>query len=197
VLLRGALAHSVVAGLIFGLQGSRQTLTTEIQPAERLNWSKGLVAGLLFGVLGGFIYGFGIGSNDLRTDSVIFGLVGFLSGFMFGGMSQGSIEKKNSPNQGIYLSFRNALFSGVLFGLIGGVAFWMVQWLSLEMHHRATLSVAIMARGAGPLFVGLSIATLTALCYGGQDVINHLTLRRLCFYPPASPGTFCLIEAGK
>lgn len=197
VLIRGGLAHSVVAGLIFGLQGNRQTLTTEIQPAERLNWLwrgtmggslKGLAAGLVFGVLGGLIYGLGIGSSDVQTDGLIFGLVGLLSGFMFGGMSQVSIEKKNSPGQGIYLSFRNALFSGVLFGLIGGIAFWMVQWLSLELHTRATLSVAIMARGAGPVFVGFSIATLTALCYGGQDVINHLTLRVLLIakgYMPA------------
>lgn len=199
VLLRGLLAHGVVAGLIFGLQGSRQTLSTEIQPAERLNWSwrgtgrgslMGLIAGLVFGLLGGFIYGFGIGSSDLRMDGLIFGLVGLLSGYMFGGMRQGSIEKKKSPNQGIYLSFRNALFSGVLFGLIGGVAFWLVQWLSLALYSRATLSVAIMSRGAGPVFVGFSIATLTALCYGGQDVINHLTLRFILIARGHIPGNY-------
>gem|GEM_PF-6796087 len=126
---------------------------------------------------------FANGWPHLRSD-------GYYSGCAFGGLSQDIIEKKSFPNQGIYSSLRNALFSGLIFGLMGGVAFSIVQGLSLALYSRATLSVAIMSRGAGPIFAGLSVATLTALCYGGQDVINHLILRVLLAIKGYVPGNY-------
>ncbi|MCK6626497.1 MAG: hypothetical protein L6R45_15135 [Anaerolineae bacterium] len=136
---------------------------------------------MAFGLLGGLIYGFTVGSSDLPTDGLIFGLMGIINGCAFGGLSQDIIEKKSFPNQGIYLSLRNALFSGLIFGLMGGVAFSIVQGLSLALYSRATLSVAIMSRGAGPIFAGLSVATL---------VINHLILRVLLAIKGYVPGNY-------
>ena len=77
------------------------------------------------------------------------------------------MTKKATPNQGIALSFRNAVLGGVVAAAQVGVLVGAVGSLFLGTHQGLNAAVV------GGLFIGV----LAALRDGGLDVIQHYTLR--------------------
>lgn len=209
----GVLSFGVIIGMLFGLKGSYQTQTNDIQPVEGLSWSwknalrrgnYGLIIGLLFGLIGGILTGLTgwlkhlflgatlvknsfqlilnllnrltgepiIGLNFVLSNALIYGSIGVLVGATFGGLSNRILGTKTHPNQGILLSVRNAIFTGLIFPLIffiaGELSFWLLFMLTsepIEISHYDILRVAVR--------FGLP----AALWYGGLDIIKHFTLR--------------------
>lgn len=104
---------------------------TKIEPMETLKWSwkkvqDNLMAGVRIGSLSGIIYMLGVGvlfrlvyGLSLNPVQILtFGLSGLNIGVMYIlllGLTGGDIETSTRPNQGIWLSAKNALF----FALIG------------------------------------------------------------------------------
>ena len=77
------------------------------------------------------------------------------------GLSGRAVEHRSYPNQGTWLSARNAARAGLLLGAAAGLGYGIVY-------------------GALPgLVVGLRVGVLAALFYGLFDVIKHLILRGL------------------
>jgi hypothetical protein len=130
-------------GFIFGLRGSRQNLSNDIQPVEALRWSWskapkggligglffgpgfgllfGLCIGLLAGIIDGLNEGLSFGLKSGMSGTLIGGFLGGLMGIFFYGLSREIRETKTVPNQGIRLSARNALLGGLMGGLVGGL----------------------------------------------------------------------------
>jgi WD40 repeat protein len=110
-------------------------------------------------------------TTSVVTDNRPYAALWLLLGSVIGlsrGLRTGVRETKDSPNQGIRLSARNALLVGlvgmlvgVLVGVLGSVLF------------RGSESTGLFIG----LILGLALGTLAALWYGGLDVIQHYVLR--------------------
>lgn len=155
-------------GLLFGLASRRPDARYDIQPAEALRWSwaeaaKGLIPGLLLAsgavAIVALIFA---ASNPLviwLTYGLVYGLLAAMAVTLIFGLRGRRVESKSFPNQGIWLSTRNAARAGSLLGVIAGVTYGLVY-------------------GALPgLVVALRVGLLGLLAYGAFDVIKHLTLR--------------------
>jgi hypothetical protein len=172
-------------GLFFGGHRIRRVAAEDIRTVEALRWSwadarrssgRGLLAGL---TLGGIL---GLVSELTRTSSpdggiviqvlavallaVMAGALGALLGTAFGGLRSSIIPTKAAPNQGIELSIRNAVLSGLVVGVMVGLVLWVA--VGLMPGSGPALEAALV----GGMFFGL----LAAL-WDGVDVIHHYTLR--------------------
>jgi len=187
----------LVFALLFGLRGSRQSLTNDIQTVEALSWSWQKALKLLpFGLIGGFILGLAAASiawidpdlvNSWRSGPIsrllddrgivmgsglLIALLWGLMAAMFGGLTSKVIETKTIPNQGILLSLRNALLTGPGFGLIIGLFAGLLVGVVAGFQDGADFGI----------FMGLCVGTLAFLWYGGLDIIQHYTLRVILWY---------------
>lgn len=105
-------------------------------------------------------------------------LTGGVIGSIWSGFYQDLVKTKNIPNQGIWLSLKNAVVAGLIIGLTFIVA--------ISLLHR-DLEYIISQLG----IIGLGI--LGFLWYGGLDVIQHYILRLLLWqkqYIPRDYGHF-------
>lgn len=188
-------------GLYFGLRGSRQSLTDDIQTVEALSWSRGtaqqgVARGLIYGLIFGLIYGLILGLVNLiygwadwLSSRLIIGLmaglifvpVGGLIGATFGGLSSSVVGTKTVPNQGIRLSLRNAVFTG----LIAGPVFGLLAVLLVVL--LGGLPGGLIYDLVFGLMVGLIVGLSAALWYGGLDIIQHYTLRLILWYRGYTP----------
>lgn len=159
-------------GLLFGLAGKRSNVQGDVQPAESLSWSwaearKGLIPGLLLALgavaIVGLIFAASNPLNVWLTYGLVYGLLAALGATVVFGLRGRQVESKSFPNQGTWLSARNAARAGLLLGLVAGLMYGLVY-------------------GAMPgLVVGLRIGLLGLLGYGAFDVIKHLTLRLILY----------------
>lgn len=176
-------------GLFFGLHDSRRGASEDIRTVEALRWSwadardsggrgalAGLTLGLILGLIGALVGGSVASGKEVGwADRVIFaalvgaigGVLGVLLGVAFGGLQSSIVPTKASPNQGIELSFRNAVLGGVVTG--GQVGLLLGAISSLFLGSREGLNAGLV----GGIFFGL----LAGLWDGGLDVIQHYTLR--------------------
>ncbi len=172
--LVGGLAVGLFSGLAIGLVGGLavyrlvgvEETGSEIKTVERLRWSwtgrvrDGLFRGLIMGLVSGLIVGLFFGGlvSGLIV-GLVFGLVSELTLGLFTGLTMSKLEAKTAPNQGIWLSVRNAILFGLVFGLgsglVGGLAFG--------------LSVGL----GGGLILGLG----GGLNLGGFAALQHYLLR--------------------
>ena len=188
----------LISALIFGLRGSRQSLTNDIQTIEALRWSGKKALKLLpFGIIGGFIFGLVMmvsvtwtGSELLKSwrsgpiswlldDRGFVISVGLSFAFfwgsmaaMFGGLNSKIIETKTIANQGILLSLRNALLIGPGFGLIIGLFGVLFIGVLYGFQNGADAGISF----------GMTMGIVAFLWYGGLDVIQHYTLRLILWY---------------
>lgn len=210
----------LIFGLIFGVRGTRQSSADDIQTVEVLNWSwvkavkggfQGLIYGLVFGLLLDLIYRLIRGQDYVPDDhQFIIWLSGMLSyavflGLVFGlvgGLSSKIVSTKTTPNQGIKLTLRNALYAGFLFGLSSG----LIVWLTLVLAVDPILSLIIgsnVSSGApvdrginldlwvfAGLLVGLLVGLIGILWYGGLDIIQHITLRLILWRKGFTPRNY-------
>jgi eukaryotic-like serine/threonine-protein kinase len=168
-----AILGGLSGGLVFGLRKMRRNLTTDIQTVETLNWSwrgalKGGRTGAVIGALVSavlevlelmFGYNYAVTDAVLMLETVLLiAQIGALFGALFGGLSSRIIDIKAMPNQGIWLSLRNAILAALLIGLIGGLFF-------------------VLGSGLSYWWIGLPLVVWAALWFGGLDVIQHFLLR--------------------
>jgi hypothetical protein len=130
---------------------------------EALGWSwrnaaKGLGYGLLLGVLAEIIETWLFGYNGIMNTAFTF----LPSGMILGGLRGSRLEVKNRPNEGIRLSFRNA----VVAALISGLSLGLITWLVSQQGQRA-------------LFTGLLIALFALLLFGLSNFTKHYLVRLL------------------
>jgi hypothetical protein len=187
----------IVFGVIFGLRGSRQSLTKDIQTIEALRWSwpkslRGLVSGLIFGPILALLTVLIIGLEEqlkrgpdvlmfrLCGGGLFFGLISGTIGAVFNGLSHEIIETKTTPNQGIWLSLRNAIFGGLIVGLSLGMMVGLLFGLLYELFYGLNIG----------LNIGLILGLIGALWYGGLDLIQHYTLRLILIILGHTPGNY-------
>lgn len=157
--LSWGITHAVLYMVISRFAHGR-SFRTEVSTVEALGWSwrsaaKGLIFALTLAVIAEVIeaslYGYEAG---LRT-VLMFGLVGVL----LGGLRGRRVEETTRPNQGIWLSVKNALIAASVLAFSLGSLAWIVQ--------DSTIAVLIW----------LLMLLLVALLYGGSNVSKHFLVR--------------------
>ena len=104
---------------------------------------------------------------------------GGLIGVLYSAVTGGVVEAKDTANQGVRLSIRNALRMGLLWGALPmfgvvGISYVLAQgWLLFEFEILPVWLVILIAS----LITGLVFGLPAALWYGGLEVIKHYTLR--------------------
>ncbi len=163
-------------GLLWGLKLKEQTVFRDIQTVEVLSLSatgilKGLLYGTGVGVVIGLVLGWMmgpymelfVGTQGVLTTGLFMGTGFGLIAVPFGALDYKIAEGKQVAYQGMHLSFRNAILTGVLFGGWGVVIYVFMYGLIIE----SCLSIGIIT-GGGAMF-----------WYGLQDIIRHGFLRLL------------------
>ncbi|MEC4894331.1 MAG: protein kinase [Oscillatoria sp. PMC 1051.18] len=98
---------------------------------------------------------------------------GFSMGIIYGltrGLTGAVIEKNTFPNQGIWLSAKNALIFGLIGGIVLGIAAYIIGWL--------------------PLFWGIFGFSFGLFIGGGVAVIKHLLLRIILYFSGVIPWNY-------
>jgi hypothetical protein len=159
------IVYAVVARYIHG-----QSYASDIRVVESISWSwrwagMEMVVGALLGYLVTRI-GLLINPGDWTWNStIIFGVVGIF----IGGMRGSRVEERSRPNEGMYLSIRNAIFSALLTGPILGAVMW---WFY-------SLREGIIS--------GLLMMLVVFSLFGGSIVTKHLLLRMVLRRDRRSP----------
>ncbi|HKY53963.1 MAG TPA: NACHT domain-containing protein [Anaerolineales bacterium] len=180
------LVAGLFVGLLFGLRGSRQRIEDDIQTVEALHWSwqMALKGGLLIGLLIRLISLLPIG-QVLTSNSW---QVGGLFGAIFAGLGRKIIDTKFTLNQGIRLSIRNAIFGAVIVGLLFGLIEWLNEKPNLGPYDMI-LEHPNNALNHG-LTTGVFFGALSALWFGGLDVIQHYILRLILLIEGHTPANY-------
>jgi hypothetical protein len=156
-----ALAIGLLTGYVLGW--ARSAI-----PGEIASDIVGSPAALINGILWGLIT---LGQDRAITLALIFGVAAAIVYGILSGLTGGetSIGVKTTPNQGIHLSIRNALFVGVIVTLGVGAFFGGLILLTNDFQ------IAVV----GASMFGLFSGSLAALWNGGMDAIRHYSLRLL------------------
>jgi len=145
------------------------TYRNTIETVEAVSWSwKEALRGLVPGVIIGVVFALVTSLNDFGVflKSLLLWVSPFTLGFLLtGGLKGRRIEKTSRPNQGIWLSTRNAIVMGGIVGLVLGIFFWLFQG---AYHTGALFSV----------FLGLMTCFSLAMTYG-VGIVGHYMLRLL------------------
>jgi len=181
-LLSGPTA-GLIGGFIFGLRGSYQSLVNDIQTVEALSWSwKRSIKGFPLGVIGGLIATLiatwlseFLSSPHPFFEGLSLGQCIGILGPLLGGLRGNIVEGKTVLNQGFQLSRHNAIFVGVLVGLMEalfiGTFFGLVEGSTFDTR------IGMFIGSISGLVVGSMAGLIVSLWYGGLDVIQHYTLR--------------------
>lgn len=149
--------YAAAARYVFGW-----SYQTEVRTVEALGWSwsnalKGVLVGLGLAIISELIetllYGYNGAERTLLT------LV--IAGFILGGLRGRSAEKKSRPNQGVWLSLRNALVAALVLSLTMAALAWIIR---------------------DPLYawqIGLLSAVIAAAIMGGTVFVKHFLLRAM------------------
>jgi len=189
----------MIGGLLIGRLANKRKLSHSIQTVEALNWSwrsalrrgiivwlgVGLIVGLPLGLLlwlVEFLNALSSGRTmmaDVSLSGLMQGLtcgwfLGLISG-LFGGLSSKVVDIKTKPNQGIHLSFRNAILAGFVSGLSLGLVSGMVVGLRFGLMFG--LTVGLGAWAIPGLTIGPIVGLFVFFQYGGITTIQHYTLR--------------------
>jgi hypothetical protein len=200
--LVGGLSVGLFAGLILGVYtgligGVGVGSLKLISPIETLRWHRyqfwgKAIHGLKIGAIIGLVIWLsfllvGDISSEL-SDALIgglifvvaFGLIGGSVNGLLGGMTDKVRVDKSSPNQGIYLSLKNAVLSIMIVGLIFGLIFGLISGL-----------VAGLSRGLNFLLgFGLIFGLFGGLNRGGSAVVKHYSLRFILWIKGYTPFKF-------
>lgn len=184
--LKEGLMFALAFGLIFGLRNRTGGPDQDTKTVEALAWSPagslrgvlaGLVTALLLAVVYGLVVGLFAGSGySFMSASIFLSITApplAVAGILFGGLRGTILEARTRPNQGIWLSARNALLVGLAVSLAGGLSEAVINVL---------IGQVLGARSTGLetfLIAALFWGIVGALWYGGLDLIKHFTLRAL------------------
>lgn len=166
-----ALAWSVAEGFMYGSVARYLfgwSFQTEVRPVEKLGWSwqhatvgaaLGLALAIVAEAIESGLYGYNGASRTIATL--------LLGGFILGGLRGRITTSKSVPNQGVWLSLRNALFAAVALALPILVLTWFIRD-PLYALYAATLAAVIAASlmGAGVFLKHFLLRSM--LCLQGQ-----------------------------
>lgn len=161
-------------GLFWGVRSRHRSLTSDIQSVETLRWSwvnarKGFANVLIVGLIFGLYTYIGVSWEMMLK----FGLYGGVIGGFFGGLRGSILDIKAIPNLGMKLSMRNALLTGGLGLLVFGLTFGPIYG------ERLTLSTT--------LYPGVVLGLFAFFWYGGQEMIQHYSLRLILSWQGHTP----------
>lgn len=166
--LRLAGGIALAFGLAMGVAGWQPDARVDIRAAEALTWSfresrRGILPGLLLAVGAVLVTGLIFArSNPLGVwlpFGGVYGVLAWLGMVVIFGLRGKQVERKSYPNQGTWLSARNALRAGLVIGIGAGLIYALRYGL---------LPGAVVAARAG---------SLAFLIYGAYDALKHLCLR--------------------
>ena len=89
------------------------------------------------------------------------------------GFKGSAIATKTLPNEGIYLTARNAVIIGLIIGLISGL---ILELLVVVNHQKIDINNMI-----GNLIIGLFFGLIALIFGGGKACIQHFTLRLILY----------------
>ena len=185
--LKEGLMFGLMFGLVLGLRNRVGGANQDIRTVEALAWSPagssrarstGLGAGILIAVVYGAVVGLTLGwqaapGNALISTILIFGPTLALIGSILGGLRSIIVETKTLPNQGTWLSARNALLVGLAVGMAGGLGEGLINILIGRVLRASSAGLSTI------LIAGLFWAIVAGLWYGGLDLIKHVIVRLL------------------
>lgn len=192
---QGTLYFELIFSLVFAIRRTKQSSTRDIQLIEILDWSwskaiKGSIIGMIIGYmilrLNNLITESRVAFVSTRDPIIILGFYLLIHlmfsaslGAIFGGLNYKLIKTKNTPNQGIRLSIRNA----TLAGLILGPTFWLISLVISSISKNVfgfagiLVDFGLLISIQDALYIGLFLGLFGILWYGGFDLIQHYTLR--------------------
>jgi hypothetical protein len=192
--LKEGLMFALMFGLVFGSRNRSAGPDRDTRTVEALAWSPaGSVRGALLGVgtslLLALAYGLVAGLYQgsvfsLQHMSIFFGTFAptlAVIGVLLGGLQGTIVEGKTLPNQGTWLSARNALLVGVAVGVAGGLTEGLVNVLAGQIFRTGSTGLITV------VMAGLFWGIVAALWYGGLDVIKHLVLRAMLWLGGHTP----------
>lgn len=160
-----ALVNGLIFGLFFGWRAPAHTAQDDIRLVEKLAWNWRSFG---WGIVGGFLISIVLFFYN-RADLYAVG-TSMLSIFVlfaaFFGLQGRTITNKTRANEGMALSWRNAVLGGTV---VGGAMF--LAAIIIEFSRGSSLWI--------PVWVGVQYFVMAGLWYGGLDLINHFTLRGL------------------
>ena len=152
-----ALAWGVAEGFMYGASVRYifgWSYATEVRTVERLGWSwphagTGVLVGLLLGIVAEVIetmlYGYNGASRTLSTL--------MLAGFVLGGMRGRSTQVKIRPNQGVWLSLRNAVIAAVVLSVTLAALSWIIRDVAYAWQIGVLAAVIAVAIMGGSVFI--------------------------------------------
>jgi DNA polymerase III delta prime subunit len=175
------LSWALLGGFYFALVGGPSIRPRSIITVETLHWSGSQVIRLqsILGLAAVVVIALAIGLLTADIESGLsLAVLAVLTGAFVIGLVGGQAPVKITPNQGIRLSARNAIISGLGFGLIFTLTyiFFFLGADSVLRDVQSGHQGSILAL-LGWLSIGLFIGVGGALFYGGYACISHLTLR--------------------
>lgn len=179
-----SLLWGVICGLISGTIFEQQD---RIKRVEKLKWSGrevkkslkfGLIIGIIAGLVFGFLFGVALGLDEGVVVGLVMGLiVGLIAVLVRQSNVSNSIETRTIPNQGIWLTAKNAFFYGLLSGLIIWLPSILFAGVIIRLSNEPTLREYILNFVIYSLGTGLMLALIVSLVGGGIAVIHHFILR--------------------
>ncbi|MGK7898291.1 MAG: hypothetical protein AB4372_32925 [Xenococcus sp. (in: cyanobacteria)] len=158
--------YGLISGLIFGLDewDKKDNIQSKAFEFTRQGLESGLIDGLFYGLFFGLISGL-IGG---LIGGLIWGLIGGLCGLINGLIKNlnTEIKSREKPNQGIKESLKKTLVFYLIPSLFWGLIFplyFLIIGKSFDWIYY--------------IYLGLLFGFVVALFTGGQDLIQHLTLR--------------------
>jgi hypothetical protein len=152
--------YAAAARFVFGWN-----YQSEVRTVEALGWSwkhaatgvlVGLTLALIAELIESLLYGYNGAARTIATLVV--------AGFVLGGLRGRSTEAKSRPNQGVWLSLRNALVAALVLSLTLAVLAWIIR---------------------DPVYawqIGLLAAVIGAALMGASVFIKHFLLRAMLRY---------------
>ncbi|MBK8900145.1 MAG: protein kinase [Anaerolineaceae bacterium] len=167
-----------------------QSYENDIGTVEALRWSwqaslRGVIPAIVIGSLFGLVIWRLMGTGvSLLQAIVLLGMPIALLVVLLFGLNNRYVETKARPNQGIWLSGKNALVWGGAIGLFLAIVTsserLILQWWDVPMG------------GLFGVYAGIIAALISGLAFGGFNVINHFCLRLLLRYSDQIPRRFTL-----
>jgi DNA polymerase III delta prime subunit len=212
VILRSKVILTVsglVGMLMFGILGSKHSLTRDIRTAEAVNWSwsgalKGCLWGLAFGMLAWIVWFFYWETWETPQIEIEYAVPKFLLAYLIVGGEIGAIlvgldyrivETKTVPNEGIMLTIKNVVKVGFLSWAIYGLTIWSILILIFPektfLHNQEASPKLCHDRYRGEIFafcLGLTFSSLFVMLFGGVDVLKHYILRFILYLTGQTPG---------
>lgn len=193
------MVSGLIGMLMFGIVGSKHSLTRDIRTAEAVNWSwsgalKGCLWGLAFGMLVWIAW---LPWQALITEInhaapkyfLAYLIVGGETGAILVGLDYKIVETKTVPNQGIILTIKNVAKVGLLSWAIYGLTIWSILCLLFPTY--TCLDNQKAYRGEiFSFYLSLTFSSLFVMLFGGVDVLKHYILRFILYLTGQIPGKF-------